>query len=145
MQYKETTVYDLSEIYWNIFSYLAKNGRMSTKEAAGFIIDIIIQILQYKETTAYDLSEIYWSIFSYLAKNGRISTKKAAGFIINIISFLSGTFLRNFHDSLTPLYHFHPLQRNLNISRAITAESSPLHIASSQTRSWNIWFPTASR
>ena len=36
--------------------------------------------------------------------------------------------------SLTPHYHFHPLHRHLDISRAITAESSPLHIASSQTR-----------
>ena len=35
---------------------------------------------------------------------------------------------------LTPLYHFHPLHRHLDISRAITAESSPLHIASSQTQ-----------
>ena len=30
---------------------------------------------------------------------------------------------------LTPLYHFHPLHRHLDISRAITAGSSPLHIA----------------
>ena len=29
--------------------------------------------------------------------------------------------------SLTPHYHFHPLHRQLDISRAITAESSPLH------------------
>ena len=36
--------------------------------------------------------------------------------------------------SLTPLYHFHQLQRHLDISRAITAESSPLHTASSRTR-----------
>ena len=31
--------------------------------------------------------------------------------------------------SLTPLYHFHPLHRHLDISLAITAEISPLHIA----------------
>ena len=31
--------------------------------------------------------------------------------------------------SLTPHYHFHPLHRRLDISRAIAAESSPLHIA----------------
>ena len=37
--------------------------------------------------------------------------------------------------SLTPLYHFHPLHTHLGISWAITAESSPLHIASCQT--WN--------
>ena len=30
---------------------------------------------------------------------------------------------------LTPLYHFHPLRRHLDISQAITAESSNLHIA----------------
>ena len=45
----------------------------------------------------------------------------------------------------TPHYHFHPLYRNLDISRAITAESSPLHIASSRTRTGNHWFPSASR
>ena len=33
--------------------------------------------------------------------------------------------------SLTPHYHFHPLHRHVDISRVITAESSPLHIGSS--------------
>ena len=47
--------------------------------------------------------------------------------------------------SLTPHYHFHPLHRHLNISRVITAESSPLHIASNRTRTGNLWFPSASR
>ena len=47
--------------------------------------------------------------------------------------------------SLTPHYHFHPLHRHLDISRAITAESSPLHIASSRTQTGNLWFPSASR
>ena len=46
--------------------------------------------------------------------------------------------------SLTPHYHFHPLHRHLDISRAITAESSPLYIASSRTRTGNLWFPSAS-
>ena len=45
---------------------------------------------------------------------------------------------------LTPLYHFHPLHRHLGISRAITAGSSPLHIAGSRTRTGNLWFPSAS-
>ena len=30
--------------------------------------------------------------------------------------------------SLTPHYHFHPLHRHFDISRAITTESSPLYI-----------------
>ena len=47
--------------------------------------------------------------------------------------------------SLTPNYHFHPPHRHLDISRAIAAESSPLHIASSWTRTGNLWFPSSSR
>ena len=49
--------------------------------------------------------------------------------------------------SSTPFYHFphfHPLHRHLCIIRAITAESSPLHIASSRTRTRGLWFPRAS-
>ena len=46
--------------------------------------------------------------------------------------------------SLTPHYHFHPLHRQLDISVAITAERSPLYIASSRTRTGNLWFPSAS-
>ena len=42
------------------------------------------------------------------------------------------------------LYHFHPFHRHLDISRAITKESSPLHIASNRTQTKNLWFPSAS-
>ena len=41
-------------------------------------------------------------------------------------------------------YHFPPLHRHLDISQAITAESSPLLIASSRTRTENLRFPSAS-
>ena len=44
--------------------------------------------------------------------------------------------------SLTPHYHVHPLYRHLDISRVITAESSPLHIGSSGTQIGNLWFST---
>ena len=65
--------------------------------------------------------------------------------------FLSEFSFTNIHDSqdtrgrgggiyLTPPYHFHPLHRHLDISWAITAESSPLHITSSRTRTGNVWF-----
>ena len=40
--------------------------------------------------------------------------------------------------SWTPHYHFHPLHNHLDISRAITADSSPLHIASNRTRTGNL-------
>ena len=38
--------------------------------------------------------------------------------------------------SLIPLYRFHPLHRHFDISRTITAESSPLHFCSSRTRAF---------
>ena len=41
--------------------------------------------------------------------------------------------------SLSPLYHFHPLHRHLDISRRL------LHIAGSWTRTGDLWFPRASR
>ena len=47
--------------------------------------------------------------------------------------------------SFTPHYHFQPPHRRLDISQAITAESSPLHIASSRARTGNLWSPSASR
>ena len=45
----------------------------------------------------------------------------------------------------TPHLHMQPLYRHLNISRAVTAEITPLHIASSRTRTGNVQFPSASR
>ena len=47
--------------------------------------------------------------------------------------------------SLSPHCDFHPLHRHLYISRAIIAESSPLHVASNWTPTGNLWFPSASR
>ena len=46
--------------------------------------------------------------------------------------------------SLTPYYNFYPLHRHLDISRTITAGNSPPLLASSQTRTRNLWFPSAS-
>ena len=40
---------------------------------------------------------------------------------------------------LNPLYHFYLLHRYLDISRAIFAESSPLHIARSRTRTQKLF------
>ena len=44
---------------------------------------------------------------------------------------------------LTPHYHFHQLHRHLDISQAITTKSSPLHIASSWTRT--VFSPNAEK
>ena len=66
--------------------------------------------------------------------------------VIIIIFFLSGFSFTNIHYSqdsrgsgrVTPHYHFHPLCGHLDINRAITAENSPLHIASNRTRTGNL-------
>ena len=42
--------------------------------------------------------------------------------------------------SLYPFYRFQPLHRHLDISLVIAAENSPLRIASSQNRTWNLWY-----
>ena len=47
--------------------------------------------------------------------------------------------------SLNPHYRFHPHHGHLDVSWAIAGESSPLHIAGSQTRTGKLWFPSASR
>ena len=43
------------------------------------------------------------------------------------------------------IYHFHLLQRHLDISWVIATERSPLRIADSRTRNGNLWFPYAIR
>ena len=72
-------------------------------------------------------------------------------FFFFYLGFLSRTF--TIHGTagegggylLTPLYHFQPLHRHLDISRATNAGNSPLHIAGSRTRTGNLWFSSASR
>ena len=75
-------------------------------------------------------------------------------FLINFffyLGFLSRTFTdhrtagKGDANSITPLNHFYPLYRHLEISRAITADSSPLDIASNLTRTGNPLLPSASR
>ena len=83
------------------------------------------------------------------------TTKERTFTIYSILFFLSGFSFTNDHDSqrqpgkgkaisLISLYHFYPLHRHLDISRAITAESSPLYIVVSRTPTASLWFPSAS-
>ena len=76
-----------------------------------------------------DTGIFFFSIWVFFHEHSRFTGKQGKG---------EGIYL-------TPLYHFHPLHRHLDISRAITAGSSPLHIAGSRTRTGNLWLPTASR
>ena len=60
---------------------------------------------------------------------------KCSGFLFSIWVFFHKKHLRitglqgkGEGISLTPHYHFHPLHSHLDVSRAVTAESTPLHI-----------------
>ena len=76
---------------------------------------------------------------------------KTLCFVFFFFSSFCFTNIHETHDcrvrgriSLTPHYHFYPFYRHLDISRAITAKSSPLHIPSSRTQTRNLCFPSAS-
>ena len=58
------------------------------------------------------------------------------------LGFLSRIF--TIHKTVGEWETIHPLQRHLDISLVITAESSPLQIASSRIQTENLWFPSAS-
>ena len=77
----------------------------------------------------YKLRNIFFSIWGLFHEYSRITGLQGMGEGI----------------PLTPHYHLHSLHRHSDISRAITAESSPLRIASSRTRFGNLWFPSTSR
>ena len=78
--------------------------------------------------TIYFYNGFFFAIYVFFRKHSRFTGQQGKGEAI----------------SLSPLYQLHPLHRHLNISWAITAESSPLNIASSRTRTGNLWFPSAS-
>ena len=68
--------------------------------------------------------DFFFSIYAFFHEHSRFTGQQGKGEGI----------------SLTSLYHFHLLYGHLDINRAITAESLPLHIASSRTRTGNLWF-----
>ena len=86
-------------------------------------------ILTNSYTIALTTKDVFFSIWVSLHEHSRFPGRQEKGEAIFV----------------TPLYQFHPLHRYLNISWAITAESSPLHIANSQTRTRNHWLPKASQ
>ena len=68
--------------------------------------------------------------------------------LLFLFYFLSGFFSRIFtihrivgeRGDLYPFYHFQPLHRHLDISWVIAAERSPLRIAGSRNRTWNLCY-----
>ena len=91
--------------------------------------DLVEQAFLKLNENSINNQDIFFSIWVFFHKHSRFTGQQGKG---------EGIYL-------TPLYHFHPLHRHLDISRVITAESSPLHITGSRTRTGNLCFPRASR
>ena len=83
----------------------------------------------FKTYSSVSKTDVFFSIWVFFHEHSRITGLQEKR---ESISF-------NYH------FHFHPLHRHLDIIQAITAESSPLHIASSRARTRNLWFLSASR
>ena len=95
----------------------------------------------YKQNIQHDFASIDILGWLTVVKKALIATNPKKIFLFFSIwvfchehSRITGLQEKGEGISLTPHYHFHPLHRHLDISRAITAESSPLHIANSWTR-----------
>ena len=99
--------------------------------------DFVLHLQEWFHVTGRFLKMIYLIVFQQMV-----------GFM-SLVFFLSGFCFTNILDSLDSrdrgrlslelLYHFHPLHRHTGISWTITAERTPLHIASSQNRICNLW------
>ena len=82
------------------------------------MIGAIQKLRSYKMAEFYCPSHFFFSVWVFFQEHSRFTGHQGKGEDIY----------------LTPLYHFHPLHRPLDINRVIAADSSPLPIASSWTR-----------
>ena len=85
--------------------------------------------IHHKNIQVLDVVWLFFSIWVFFHEHSRITGLQGKGEGI----------------SLSPHYYFHSLYKHLGIGRVITAEGSPLRMASSQTRTGNLWFLSASR
>ena len=95
-------------------------------------IYIFMHVSKYLHSNIYLLSfflSFFFSIWVFFREHSRFTGLQGKGEGI----------------SLTPHYHFHLLQGHLDVSMTIPAGSSHLRIASSRTRTGNLWFLNASR
>ena len=109
--------------YWYFLNYRFK----FQPNACNRCHDLLIMPINLSDIAILNIKvfDYFFSIWIFFHKHSRFTGQQGKG---------EGIYL-------THVYPFHPLYRHLDISQAFTAESSPLHIASSQTRIGNLWFP----
>ena len=110
------------------------------------VIPYLKQIQKYTKYVTHPLSFADIRIFFTFVKSRNIGIDFffLSGFLFHDHSQITELQGKGEGISWTPHYHFQPFHRHLDIGRVITAESLPLHIASSWTRTGNLWFPSAS-
>ena len=116
--------------YYKVFCGSLEGNRiyMLTRKVSQVSSLNVTSLPDISKNTLYNL-HFFFSIWVFFHEHSRFIRQQGKG---------EGIYL-------SPLYHFHPLHRHLDISREIAAESSPLHISGSRTRTGNLWFPSASR
>ena len=124
-------------VYCSLWNFLKRSTKLNLKKE--------------KKYLKYFHKEFHHVLYHKLTNSSRLLLQGIRIFFFSIwVFFHEHSQITGLHGKgegipLTPYYHFHPLHRHLDISRAITAQSSPLHIASSRTRTGNLWFPITSR
>ena len=88
-------------------------GPGSQEEGTGFWVPLSQYAFRSSRSEVFLVKGVFFSIRVFFHEHSRITGLQGKGEGI----------------SLTPYYHFHPLNMRLDITRAITAESSPLHMA----------------
>ena len=99
---------------------------------------IKLNLKKEKKYLKYFHKEFHHVLYHELTNNSRLLLQGIRILFSIFVLFHEHSRITGLHGMgevipLTPHYHFHPLHRHLDISRAITAENSPLHIASSRT------------
>ena len=97
------------------------NAQEHLQRSHSFIVNVLIW--QFLNSSCS-----FFSIWVFFHENPRFTGQQRKGEIF----------------CLTSLYHFYPLCRHLSISRTTTAGNSPLRIASSRTRTGNVWLRSTS-
>ena len=125
--------FELSESYYIFFTARGGRGNLYMYVCKTYLTPVekkpvIIYKIYFIYNTNQGIFFFFFSIWIFFHEHSIFTGQQGKG---------EGVFL-------TPLYHFQSLHRHLGISRAITADSSPLYIACSRTRTGNLWFPSAS-
>ena len=103
--------WEVNAIWWYNLASLCNKKNFYQKILWNRPFTIFKESFVKRNLRKYIFYFIVFSIWVFFHKHSRFSREKRRGIC------------------LTPLYHFHPLHRHLEISRGITAESSPLHTA----------------